>query len=107
MLQEDPGRIHNMANPHLAWCTVNDRTAVARGEEQQGLKPGVIYGNDVLNLFKYARGAGFTLPAIVTSSSTVIASLETARDARAPTILQVSQGGAAYFAGKVNLDTDL
>ncbi len=37
----------------------------------------------------------------VTSSSTVIASLEAARDAKAPIILQMSQGGAAYFAGKV------
>ncbi|KAM7182746.1 fructose bisphosphate aldolase [Rhypophila sp. PSN 637] len=65
------------------------------------LKPGVLYGDDVLNLFKYARNTGFALPAInVTSSSTIIASLEAARDARAPVILQVSQGGAAFFAGK-------
>ncbi len=37
----------------------------------------------------------------VTSSSTVVASLEAARDQKAPVILQMSQGGAAYFAGKV------
>jgi fructose-bisphosphate aldolase class II len=36
----------------------------------------------------------------VTSSSTVVAALEAARDAKSPIILQVSQGGAAYFAGK-------
>lgn len=36
----------------------------------------------------------------VTSSSTVVAALEAARDAKAPIILQASQGGAAYFAGK-------
>jgi fructose-bisphosphate aldolase class II len=36
----------------------------------------------------------------VTSSSTVVAALEAARDNKAPVILQVSQGGAAYFAGK-------
>jgi len=35
----------------------------------------------------------------VTSSSTAVASLEAARDAKAPIILQISQGGAAYFAG--------
>lgn len=52
-------------------------------------------------LFKYARDVGFALPAInVTSSSTVIASLEAARDSKSPVILQMSQGGAAYFAGK-------
>ncbi len=37
----------------------------------------------------------------VTSSSTVVAALEAARDKNAPIILQASQGGAAYFAGKV------
>jgi fructose-bisphosphate aldolase class II len=30
----------------------------------------------------------------------VVASLEAARDAKSPIILQCSQGGAAYFAGK-------
>ncbi|THH03823.1 hypothetical protein EW145_g5978 [Phellinidium pouzarii] len=42
-----------------------------------------------------------TLQAInVTSSSVANAVLEAARDIKAPIILQVSQGGAAYFAGK-------
>lgn len=36
----------------------------------------------------------------MTSSSTVIAALEGARDVNAPVILQVSQGGAAFFGGK-------
>jgi fructose-bisphosphate aldolase class II len=36
----------------------------------------------------------------VTSSSTVVATLEAARDAKSPIILQTSQGGAAFFAGK-------
>ncbi|KAJ9157447.1 Fructose-bisphosphate aldolase [Pleurostoma richardsiae] len=64
-------------------------------------KTGVIVGDDVLNLFKYAREKGFAIPAInVTSSSTVVASLEAARDAKSPIILQMSQGGAAYFCGK-------
>jgi len=64
-------------------------------------KSGVIVGDDVLKLFQYAREHKFAIPAInVTSSSTVVASLEAARDAKAPIILQVSQGGAAYFAGK-------
>jgi fructose-bisphosphate aldolase class II len=36
----------------------------------------------------------------VTSSSTANAVLEAARDIKAPIIIQVSQGGSAYFAGK-------
>ncbi|TQS35654.1 hypothetical protein Golomagni_03920 [Golovinomyces magnicellulatus] len=64
-------------------------------------KTGVIVGDDVLKLFQYAKEHKFAIPAInVTSSSTVVASLEAARDARAPIILQMSQGGAAFFAGK-------
>ncbi|KAB9006564.1 hypothetical protein FH972_026918 [Carpinus fangiana] len=64
-------------------------------------KVGVIYGEDVQKLFKYAQEKKFAIPAInVTSSSTAIAALEAARDAKAPIILQLSQGGAAYFCGK-------
>ncbi|CUS14818.1 unnamed protein product [Tuber aestivum] len=70
-------------------------------------KSGVIVGNDVLNLFKYAKEQKFAIPAInVTSSSTVVAALEAARDAKSPLILQMSQGGAAYFAGKGVSNTD-
>jgi len=69
--------------------------------EKLGLKPGVIYGDDVLNLYRYARQTGFALPAVnVTSSSTAIAALEGAKEARAPIIIQMSNGGAAFFAGK-------
>ncbi|KAF2473322.1 uncharacterized protein BDR25DRAFT_302266 [Lindgomyces ingoldianus] len=64
-------------------------------------KTGVIVGDDVLKLFNYAQEKGFAIPAInVTSSSTVVAALEAARDKQSPIILQASQGGAAYFAGK-------
>jgi len=65
------------------------------------LPAGVLYGDDVLKLFTYAREKQFAIPACnVTSSSTVVAALEAAKDAKAPIILQTSQGGAAYFAGK-------
>jgi fructose-bisphosphate aldolase class II len=64
-------------------------------------KSGVIVGDDVLKLFNHAQENKYAIPAInVTSSSTVVAALEAARDAKSPIILQASQGGAAYFAGK-------
>ncbi|KAF3909435.1 hypothetical protein AA313_de0202308 [Arthrobotrys entomopaga] len=70
-------------------------------------KTGVITGDDVMALFKHARENKYAIPAInVTSSSTVVAALEAARDKKSPIILQTSQGGAAYFAGKgVSNDT--
>lgn len=53
-------------------------------------KSGVIVGDDVLALFKYAREHQFAIPAInVTSSSTVVSALEGARDAKSPIILYV------------------
>ncbi|GAW13841.1 hypothetical protein ANO14919_032310 [Xylariales sp. No.14919] len=69
--------------------------------DKLGLKPGVIYGEDVYKLLTYAKQTGFALPAVnVTSSSTVIATLEAAKDSKSPIILQTSNGGAAFFAGK-------
>ncbi|KAI6003507.1 hypothetical protein F5J12DRAFT_838327 [Pisolithus orientalis] len=62
---------------------------------------GVLTGENVRKLFNYAREQKFAIPAInVTSSSTANAVLEAARDIKAPIILQVSQGGSAFFAGK-------
>jgi fructose-bisphosphate aldolase class II len=70
-------------------------------------KAGVIVGDDVYKLFKHAQDNNYAIPAInVTSSSTVIAALEAARDKKSPIILQTSQGGAAYFAGKGVSNTD-
>ncbi|KAJ5155566.1 hypothetical protein N7492_008369 [Penicillium capsulatum] len=69
--------------------------------EKLNRKAGVIVGDDVLRLFEYAQEQKFAIPAInVTSSSTVVASLEAARDQNCPIALQLSNGGAAYFAGK-------
>jgi len=65
------------------------------------LPAGVIYGDDVLKLFSYAKEKGFAIPAVnVTSSSTIVAVLEAARDLKSPVILQASTGGAQFFAGK-------
>ncbi|KAM5473000.1 Fructose-bisphosphate aldolase 1 [Microsporum audouinii] len=70
-------------------------------QEVLSRKSGVIVGDDCLKLFEYAQQHTFAIPAVnVTSSSTVVAALEAARDKNSPLILQMSQGGAAYFAGK-------
>lgn len=63
--------------------------------------PGVLTGDNVRKLFQYAKENQFAIPAInVTSSSVANSVLEAARDVKAPIIIQVSQGGAAFFAGK-------
>jgi fructose-bisphosphate aldolase class II len=65
------------------------------------IKPGVATGDEVQKIFQYAKEKGFALPAInVTSSSTVNGVMETAAKLKSPVIIQFSNGGAHFFAGK-------
>ncbi|MGL1884992.1 MAG: class II fructose-bisphosphate aldolase, partial [Reichenbachiella sp.] len=64
-------------------------------------KPGVLTGDEVSELLKYANENQFALPAAnVIGSSTINAVLETARDLESPVMVQFSNGGAAFNAGK-------
>ncbi|PIE86567.1 MAG: class II fructose-bisphosphate aldolase [Bacteroidetes bacterium] len=66
-----------------------------------GIKSGVATGDEVQAIFAYAKEKGFALPAVnVTSTSTVNAVMEAASMMNAPVIIQFSNGGAQYFAGK-------
>jgi fructose-bisphosphate aldolase, class II len=65
------------------------------------IKPGVATGDEVQAIFNYAKEKGFALPAVnVTSSCTVNAVLEAAAKVNSPVIIQFSNGGALYNAGK-------
>jgi fructose-bisphosphate aldolase class II len=65
------------------------------------IKPGVATGDEVQKIFNYAKEKGFALPAVnVTSSSTINGVLETAAKVNAPVIIQFSNGGAHFNAGK-------
>ncbi len=65
------------------------------------IKPGVATGDEVQAIFAYAKEKGFALPAVnVIGSSTINGVLETAAKLNAPVIIQFSNGGAAYNAGK-------
>ncbi len=62
---------------------------------------GVVTGADVQKVFAYAKAHQFALPAAnVVSTNTVNAVMETARQVNAPVIIQFSNGGAHFFAGK-------
>jgi len=63
--------------------------------------PGVVTGAWVQKLFNRAKAERFALPAVnVTGTNSINAVLETARDLKAPVIIQFSNSGAAFFAGK-------
>lgn len=65
------------------------------------IKPGVATGKEVQEIFSYAKQKGFALPAVnVVGSSSINGVLETAAKLKAPVIIQFSNGGAAFNAGK-------
>src|SRR3954464_13741238 len=65
------------------------------------LKPGVITGNALQELFAYCKETQCALPAVnVIGSHTANAALEAARQAKAPIIVQYPHGGAQFNAGK-------
>jgi fructose-bisphosphate aldolase class II len=64
-------------------------------------RPGVLHGEEVTELLNYANEHNFALPAVnVVGTNTVNAVLETAREVNSPVIIQFSNGGASFFAGK-------
>jgi len=67
---------------------------------------GVILGDDVQRVFAYAKAHQFALPAVnCTGTNTVNACLETAAELGSPMIIQFSNGGAAFYAGKALSNT--
>ncbi|MCC4212761.1 class II fructose-bisphosphate aldolase [Leeuwenhoekiella parthenopeia] len=65
------------------------------------IKPGVATGKEVQAIFKHAKENGYALPAVnVIGSNTINGVLETAAKLNAPVILQFSNGGAQFNAGK-------
>ena len=65
------------------------------------LKPGIITGTALQELFAYMKEAECALPAVnVIGSHSANAALEAARQAKAPIIIQLSHGGAQFYAGK-------
>jgi len=71
------------------------------GKISDVVKPGVVTGEDLQFIFKVAKENGFAIPAVnVVGSSTVNAVMEAAKNANAPVMIQFSNGGAAFNAGK-------
>jgi fructose-bisphosphate aldolase class II len=70
-------------------------------------RPGVQTGDDVTALLNDAKERGYALPAVnVVSTNSINAVLETAKELNSPVIVQFSNGGGAFYAGKA-LDNKL
>lgn len=71
------------------------------------IKPGVATGKEVQAIFSYAKEKGFALPAVnVVGSDSVNAVMEAAASVNSPVIIQFSNGGAQFNAGKGLSNTD-
>ena len=65
------------------------------------VKPGVLYGDDVQKVYAAAKAGAFALPAVnVVNTESVNGVLEAAAKVNSPVIIQFSNGGAQFFAGK-------
>jgi fructose-bisphosphate aldolase class II len=65
------------------------------------VKPGVVTGDDVQAIFKIAKENRFALPAVnVVGSDSINGVLEAAAAVNSPVIIQFSNGGSAFNAGK-------
>jgi len=65
------------------------------------IKHGVVTGKDVQTIFQVAKDNEFALPAVnVVGSNSINAVLEAAKKVNSPVIIQLSNGGAAFMAGK-------
>lgn len=67
----------------------------------QKIKPGVATGATVGEIFHFAKEKGFAIPAVnCTGTDTINSVMEAAREVNSPVIIQFSNGGAAFIAGK-------
>lgn len=65
------------------------------------LKPGVISGNDLQKVFAIAREEGFAIPAVnAVGTDSINAVMQAAKEVNSPVIVQFSNGGAHFVAGK-------
>ncbi len=65
------------------------------------IQPGVLHGDQVQVLLNFAQKENFALPAVnVIGSNSINAVLETSREVNSPVMIQFSNGGAHFIAGK-------
>jgi len=65
------------------------------------LSPGVLSGDETKKLFDYAKANNFAIPAVnIVGTDSINGVIEAAAIVKSPVILQFSNGGAVFYAGK-------
>ena len=79
--------------PEIYYFTMSETT--------KRFAPGVVTGDGVSEIFRHANENNYALPAVnVVGTNSVNAVLETAKAVNSPVIIQFSNGGAIFYAGK-------
>lgn len=67
------------------------------------VKPGVVFGDDLTKIYEIAKQEGFAIPAVnVVGTDSINSVLEAAAKVNSPIIVQFSNGGGSFIAGKGN-----
>lgn len=67
----------------------------------KSIKPGVATGDDVSKIFAHAKANHYAIPAVnVVGSDSINAAMEAAHEVNSPVIIQFSNGGGIFNAGK-------
>jgi fructose-bisphosphate aldolase class II len=64
------------------------------------VKPGVVTGEDVQKIFAICKENKFAMPAVNVNTDSINAVLEAAAKVKSPVVIQFSNGGAQFVAGK-------
>ena len=87
-------------------CLAHSHQSIVQEEHtlstlKERIPAGVVVGDQVQEIFAAAKAHQFALPAAnTTGTNSINAVMETARDLNAPVIIQFSNGGAVFIAGK-------
>lgn len=97
------GRSVNFAAPCVLACT-DEQFIITKRKSKPTMskyKAGVLFGEELEALYQDAKSNQFALPAVNTiGTNTINATLEAAAKVNSPVIIQFSNGGAQFIAGK-------
>lgn len=80
---------------------MTEYSQIFKGENMSKFRSGVLFGDEVNEVYKDANQNKYAIPAVnVVSTSSINSVIETAKKLNSPVIVQFSNGGASFYAGK-------
>jgi fructose-bisphosphate aldolase class II len=100
-LWADSSYLQRQTTRREAFMTTTSTSHTSSAKQPVTLKPGVVTGEDYRALVAACKSGGYALPAVnVVGTNTVNAVLEAAAKNKSDVIVQLSNGGAQFYAGQ-------